>query len=574
MNGRFIAALAACFITLALSSHAADISRRDGEWGPEFTVANGSLKVPGVGRDNPVIYDNDWWLDIIDAGFCVAQHKLGNLDLRGLIVTRDMWPNPPGFTLEDSIRQFQEFRKLAIDSGLTTVPEFVPGARDPLKRPESGRISDTPFAPTPGSNLIISEAKKASPAKPLVLVVGGAPTTVATALLQEPSIAENLIVLWLAIREYNAKDEWGAHVMLMRSPVIHYNFQIRDGLTQEMLRSLPDNPLNNKLKNSKLVYDNGVGDGVLLSWLFNNSFVTGAEKQNVSGLTGFKPTGDRPYGFLHVHNHHKQSKAIAQYMIDVLSRPEVWDAGWKPSAAVINAPAVAATFSVTGFDPATGDLGVAVQSKFFGVGTVVPWAQANVGAIATQSYANIEYGPGALLLLKSGLNAPQSLKQLTDSDPDRDLRQVGIVDANGQSASFTGSKCNPWAGHIEGEHFSVQGNLLTGEEVVRAMAEAYQNARKTENSQLADWLMAALDAGQKAGGDKRGQQSAALLVVRENGGYAGKNDRFIDLRVEDHPAPIEELQRLLDLHKSFYRAAHHNRPQRTGSDRLPDNSND
>jgi hypothetical protein len=307
-------------LLLAGGASPATKAASDGQWGPEYSIIEGGLRVPGVGPDNPVIYDNDWWLDIIDASYCVAQHKLGNLDLRGLIVTRDMWPNPPGYALEDSVRQFNQFRELAHQSGLTSVPEHVAGAREPLRRPDSGRISDTRFSPSAGSDLIIAEARNASPQKPLILVVGGAPTTVATALLQEPDIARNLIVLWLAIREYNAKDEWGSHVMLMRSPVIHYNFQIRNGLTMEMLQSLPGNPLNDHLKRSGLVYDNGVGDGVLLTWLFDRRLVTGAEKQNLTGLIGFSPTDRRPYGFLHIHNHHKRSNAIAQTMIDVLTK--------------------------------------------------------------------------------------------------------------------------------------------------------------------------------------------------------------------------------------------------------------
>ena len=223
---------------------------------------------------------------------------------------------------------------------------------------------------------------------------------------------------------------------------------------------------------------------------------------------------------------------------------------------------VVATFSVVGFDPATGDLGVAVQSKFFGVGSVVPWAKAKVGAIATQSYANTSYGPDGLALLESGKNAKETLRQLTEADSGRDQRQAGVVDAQGRAASFTGVKCNAWAGHIEGTNFCVQGNILTGEEVVKAMAAAYEKARAVTNSELADWLMAALDAGQQAGGDKRGKQSAALLVVREKGGYAGKNDRYVDLRVEDHPEPIQELNRLLAMHKKFYAGEHRNKPRR------------
>jgi len=148
------------------------------------------------------------------------------------------------------------------------------------------------------------------------------------------------------------------------------------------------------------------------------------------------------------------------------------------------------------------------------------------------------------------------VKTLTTADSQRELRQLGIVDAKGNCASYTGAKCNGWAGHIEGSNFCVQGNLLAGAQVVQAMAEAFQESRKAGHSELADWLMAALAAGQKAGGDKRGQQSAALLVVRENGGYNGANDRYIDLRVEDHLQPITELARLLDIHKKFYRDAH------------------
>jgi uncharacterized Ntn-hydrolase superfamily protein len=225
---------------------------------------------------------------------------------------------------------------------------------------------------------------------------------------------------------------------------------------------------------------------------------------------------------------------------------------------------VVSTFSVVGFDPATGDLGVAVQSKFFGVGSVVPWAKAKVGVIATQSYANTSYGPDGLALLEAGRDAKSALKQLTDADSGRDQRQAGVVDARGRVASFTGAKCNAWAGHIEGTNFCVQGNILTGEEVVKAMAAAYEKARAVTNSGLADWLMAALDAGQQAGGDKRGRQSAALLVVREKGGYAGLNDRFVDLRVEDHPEPIQELGRLLQMHKKFYAREHAKRPARRG----------
>src|SRR5687768_17210538 len=220
------------------------------------------------------------------------------------------------------------------------------------------------------------------------------------------------------------------------------------------------------------------------------------------------------------------------------------------------------TFSIVAFDPETGDLGVAVQSKFFSVGSVVPWAKAKVGAIATQSYANVVYGAEGLELLASGKNAQETLKQLTDADKGRDRRQAGIVDARGNVASFTGTNCNGWAGHHEGTNFCVQGNLLTGEEVVKAMVAAFEKARGENKGELADWLMTALQAGQDAGGDKRGQQSAALLVVRDKGGFGGANDRYIELRVEDHAEPIKELARLLEMHKKFFASAHRNRPTR------------
>jgi uncharacterized Ntn-hydrolase superfamily protein len=163
-------------------------------------------------------------------------------------------------------------------------------------------------------------------------------------------------------------------------------------------------------------------------------------------------------------------------------------------------------------------------------------------------------------MLAMGKSARQTLDKLTGEDPGRDTRQVGIVDAQGNAASFTGSKCNDWAGHIEGDHFAVQGNILASEEVVKAMAEAYKNARGRDGSELADWLVAALETGQQAGGDKRGRQSAALLVVRDKGGYDRKNDRYIDLRVEDHGEPIQELARLLKIHKDFYADAHRDKP--------------
>jgi uncharacterized Ntn-hydrolase superfamily protein len=205
------------------------------------------------------------------------------------------------------------------------------------------------------------------------------------------------------------------------------------------------------------------------------------------------------------------------------------------------------TFSIVARDPANGDLGVAVQSKFLAVGAVVPWAKAGVGAVATQSWANTAYGPEGLRLMGAGWTARETLDHLVGMDNNAAQRQVGLVDAQGRAAAFTGEKCFDWAGHIEGEGYACQGNILVGEETVQAMADTFE---ATAGS-LADRLMAALAAGQDAGGDSRGRQSAALLVVRTAGGYDGRNDRFIDLRVDDHPTPIAELARILELHKLY-----------------------
>jgi len=206
------------------------------------------------------------------------------------------------------------------------------------------------------------------------------------------------------------------------------------------------------------------------------------------------------------------------------------------------------TFSIVAFDPTTGDLGVAVQSKFIAVGAVVPWAKAGVGAIATQSYANTAYGPNGLALLEKGLSAQETIERLTAADEGRAMRQVGIVSARGDAATFTGEECHDWAGGVVGEHYCCQGNILVSGETVTAMASAFEGT----DGALADRLLAALSAGQAAGGDKRGQQSAAILVVREKGGYGGYNDILLDLRVDDHPAPIEELIRIYRLYQVYF----------------------
>ncbi len=202
------------------------------------------------------------------------------------------------------------------------------------------------------------------------------------------------------------------------------------------------------------------------------------------------------------------------------------------------------TFSIVAYDPKTKDLGVAVESRFIAVGSVVPWAEAGVGALATQSFANTSYGPRGLSLLRKGLHPKEVIKRLTEKDTMAPQRQVGVIDARGRSASYTGAECFSWAGHAVGRNYACQGNILAGEEVVKGMARAFES---TEGD-LPVRLLAALHAGQKAGGDKRGQQSAALLVVRERGGYGGLNDRWIDVRVDDHPMPIDELTRVFNIY--------------------------
>lgn len=206
------------------------------------------------------------------------------------------------------------------------------------------------------------------------------------------------------------------------------------------------------------------------------------------------------------------------------------------------------TYSIVAADLETGDLGIAVQSKFIGVGAVVPWAKAGVGAVATQSYANTAYGPDGLALLAKGHTPQETIKLLTKADEDRTLRQVGIVAANGDAATFTGKKCHDWAGGLTGKHYCCQGNILVSEATVQAMATTFE----ATPGPLADRLLTALNAGQEAGGDRRGKQSAAILIVREKGGYGGYNDILLDLRVDDHPTPIKELIRLHELYKLYF----------------------
>ncbi len=209
-----------------------------------------------------------------------------------------------------------------------------------------------------------------------------------------------------------------------------------------------------------------------------------------------------------------------------------------------------ATFSIVAYDPHNQEWGVAVQSKFLAAAAVVSWARAGAGAVATQAYANLTYGPRGLEMMEGGMPAQEVVEALVGEDDERAARQVGVVDSVGRAAAYTGPECIAWAGHVVGEGFTCQGNILIPG-TVEAMVRRFEQERE-EAGELADWLVEALLAGQEAGGDKRGRQSAGVLVVRESGGYGGNNDRYLDLRVDDDPAPILKLKELVGLHHFYF----------------------
>ena len=216
------------------------------------------------------------------------------------------------------------------------------------------------------------------------------------------------------------------------------------------------------------------------------------------------------------------------------------------------------TFSMVAYDPDEEAWGVAVASKFLAAAAVVSWAQAGAGAIATQAYARVSFGANGLAMLADGKSAQETLDRLLEGDPGQAQRQVGVVDIHGGTAAHTGLKCTSWAGHRIGVGFTCQGNILTGPETLEAMAEIFMTAE----GELADRMVLALRAGDLAGGDKRGRQSAGLLVVRKDGGYGGDNDRYLDLRVDDDPDPVARLQSLVAMHHLYF-------GQTRREDRLP-----
>ena len=213
------------------------------------------------------------------------------------------------------------------------------------------------------------------------------------------------------------------------------------------------------------------------------------------------------------------------------------------------ADAVVATYSIAACDLDARQWGVVTQSKFLAVGSVVPWAEPEVGAIATQAYANPRYGPNGLQLLREGLSATEVVERLTEADAERDHRQLGVVDAHGGSATYTGSECYAWAGGRTGPCYAAQGNILVSEATVDGLAEAFE---ATKGAPLAERLLDCLAAAQAAGGDSRGQQASSILVVERDGGYGKLSDVLVDLRVDDHERPVEELARLYRLHDAIF----------------------
>ncbi len=206
------------------------------------------------------------------------------------------------------------------------------------------------------------------------------------------------------------------------------------------------------------------------------------------------------------------------------------------------------TFSIVAYDPLDQAYGIAVASKFLAVGAVVPWARAGIGAVATQARARVPLGSQGLALMAQGKSAQETLDLLLADDPLREQRQAGMVDSQGRAAAHTGKDCMDWAGHHIGEGFTCQGNILAGAQVVEAMADAY----KSTKGELVNRLLAALIAGEDAGGDRRGKQSAAILIVKPNAGYGGDNDRYLDLRVDDDPTPIARMKHLISLHQLYF----------------------
>jgi hypothetical protein len=311
------------------------LAAADNEWGPTYTPS--PLGIAGVGDNNPVIYDNDMWNDTIDVPYLFAQHKLGRVDLRAMIVTIDPHPSPKGKFQPFSVfaKDYDEARNLAVASGITTAPAYTAGSETILTKPEDGKISSTACTPSDGSNKIVAEARAASPDKKLIVFCGGQLTTIATALLQDPSIAENMIVMESCGKSpsYNLVDGWAAYIVAMRCPYVTYDGMHHFGITKEMVAQLPQNPLLQRHRKGEFLI-NGLGDGRLLVWYFNKQLISNADKYTSTGPTTrsdgngwrFAETDAVPYGFLFAPVSYIDGIGMAQAMIDVLKDPAVYSA--------------------------------------------------------------------------------------------------------------------------------------------------------------------------------------------------------------------------------------------------------
>jgi hypothetical protein len=303
----------------------------EGTWGPAYTISGG-LHLDNISTSNKVIYDNDWFMDIIDAGYIVAKHKLGECDLRGIIVTADFYFGNGG--LPGDIKEFTTFRNTAIANGITTVPQYSAGANEMLERPGSGKISETSFTPTDGSKLIIAEAKKCTPESPLVIFIGGPATTVATALLQDPTIADKIVALMCDITIYNTEDDWAIYVVAQRTRFFAYPFILNHGYSPELWAQMPNNELCNHFRSDQ-ARENAVGDGALVAWFFDNSLVSNVQKKNMTGLREWKDASSSTYGFLYIENStaNFDGTKMCELMVKTLKNPAVYEACTKTTPA-------------------------------------------------------------------------------------------------------------------------------------------------------------------------------------------------------------------------------------------------
>jgi hypothetical protein len=313
----------------ALQSPGKVTTSPEGRRGISFAVTNGALQLADFAPGDPIIYDNDWWNDIVDSAYLLALNSLGKLSLKGLVVSRDFFGRPNYVqTLAGGVEDAQRLIANARAAGLRNVPDVTVGSGTPLSAPASGKIDDTAFTPTAGSNLILAAARRAAPQSPLIVYVGGSATTTATAYLQDPSIADRMIVAMCDPYVYNAADDWSIYVLAMRTRFVAYHFEYNtNALTQAMFDTLPQNALTAHMKSAtenKLILDNQMGDGVLVVFTFNPGTVNGAQKYDIDRAWSFHKTGADPYGFLDVPRANIDYAAQGRAMIATLKDPAVY----------------------------------------------------------------------------------------------------------------------------------------------------------------------------------------------------------------------------------------------------------